>query len=162
MSGAGRVVVLGDLMVDIVASASVALVRGSDAPASVRTHGGGSAANVAAWLAAAGVPVALLARAGDDPAGRAARDELAAGGVDVRIALDPARATGTCVVVVEPGGERTFSRTVPRTRHSHRRTFRATSSLPAVICTSRATPCSTRGLRATRRGARSRWRARPG
>ncbi len=103
-----RVVALGDLMVDIVATASAPLVPGSDAPATVRTHGGGSAANVAAWLAATGGSALLVARVGDDAAGRAAVAELAAGGVDVRAAVDLALPTGTCVVVVEPGGERTF------------------------------------------------------
>ena len=50
----------------------------------------------------------LIGRVGDDVAGRAAAEALRAEGVDVRLAVDPARATGTCVVLVEPGGERTM------------------------------------------------------
>ncbi len=103
-----RVVALGDVMVDVVATASQPVVRGSDAAATVRTHDGGSAANVAAWLAASGVPALLVCRVGDDAAGREAVEELAAAGVDVRAATDSALPTGTCVVIVEPGGERTF------------------------------------------------------
>jgi len=103
-----RVVALGDLMVDVVATVSVPLARGSDTAATVRTHGGGSAANVAAWFAATGGSALLVARVGDDAAGRAAVAELVAGGVDVRAAVDPTLPTGTCVVVVEPSGERTF------------------------------------------------------
>jgi sugar/nucleoside kinase (ribokinase family) len=49
-----RVVVLGDVMVDVVARLSGPLAAASDAPATGRFHGGGSAANAAAWLAAAG------------------------------------------------------------------------------------------------------------
>ncbi len=107
MSGP-RVVCVGDLMADVVATATAPLVRGSDAPATVRTHGGGSAANVAAWLGATGVPVVLVARVGDDPEGCAQVAALRAGGVDVRAAIDPELPTGTCVVMVEPDGERTF------------------------------------------------------
>jgi len=49
-----------------------------------------------------------VARAGADLAGRGAVAELDAAGVDVRVALDAARATGTCVVVIGAGGERTM------------------------------------------------------
>jgi sugar/nucleoside kinase (ribokinase family) len=104
----GRVLVLGDLMVDVVARLSGPLAQGSDTPARIERHGGGQGANVAAWLAACGVPVTLVARAGDDAFGREAVAELEAGGVDARVAFDPERPTGTCLVLVEPGGERTM------------------------------------------------------
>jgi sugar/nucleoside kinase (ribokinase family) len=103
-----RVVVVGDLMVDVVARLSGPLAHRSDTPARIERHGGGSAANVAAWLAAAGVPVTFAGRAGDDAAGHEAITELEASGVQARVALDPRRPTGTCLVLVEPGGERTM------------------------------------------------------
>jgi sugar/nucleoside kinase (ribokinase family) len=102
------VVVVGDLMVDVVAAAAAPLAHASDTAARVRWTGGGAAANVAAWLAAVDVPVALVARAGADVAGRGAVAELTAAGVDVHVALDEARATGTCVVVIGADGERTM------------------------------------------------------
>ena len=105
---AAPVVVVGDLMVDVVAAAAEPLAHASDTEARVRWTGGGAAANVAAWLAAGGVPVALVARAGADVAGRGAVAELAAAGVDARVALDEDRATGTCVVVIGADGERTM------------------------------------------------------
>ena len=49
-----RVVVVGDLMTDTVAHATAPLARGSDTPATVTMHGGGSGANIAAWLAVDG------------------------------------------------------------------------------------------------------------
>jgi ribokinase len=101
-------VVLGDLMVDVIARVEGRLARGSDTPARVRVSGGGSAANVAAWAAALGTEVALVCRVGDDDRGRAALDELTAGGVEVHAEIDRERPTGTCVVLVEPGGERTM------------------------------------------------------
>ena len=57
-----RVVVIGDLMTDTVAHARLALARGSDTPAAVTMHGGGSGANVAAWMAADGGDVAFVGR----------------------------------------------------------------------------------------------------
>jgi sugar/nucleoside kinase (ribokinase family) len=103
------VVVVGDLMVDVVARMSGPLAHGSDTPASVSYRPGGAGANVAAWLAVCGVPVALVARAGDDEAGRGALARLRRHGVDVtHVAVDPERATGACVVLVAPDGERSM------------------------------------------------------
>jgi sugar/nucleoside kinase (ribokinase family) len=104
-----RIVVLGDLMVDVVVRLSGPLAQASDAPAEIRFRGGGSAANTAAWLAAAGADVTLVSRAGADERGRAAVEELRAAGVDADVALDEDRPTGTCLVLIEPGGERTMA-----------------------------------------------------
>jgi ribokinase len=102
------IVVVGDLMVDVVAAAVAPLAHASDTEARVRWTGGGAAANVAAWLADQGKDVALVARAGDDGAGRGAVQELREAGVDVHVAVDRERATGTCVVVIGADGERTM------------------------------------------------------
>jgi sugar/nucleoside kinase (ribokinase family) len=99
-------VVLGDLMVDVVARVE-SIAHGADAPAQITVSGGGSAANVAAWAAALGTPVALVTNVGDDERGRTALDELRAAGVELHATIDPHRPTGTCVVIVERG-ERTM------------------------------------------------------
>jgi ribokinase len=104
-----RIVVLGDVMVDVVTRLTAPLAPGSDAHDVIRFHGGGSAANTAAWLARAGVEPVLVGRVGDDERGRAAVDELRAAGVDAQLAMDPELPTGTCVVLVAPGGERTMA-----------------------------------------------------
>jgi len=96
-------------MVDVVTRLSAPLAPGSDAPAVIRFHGGGSAANTAAWLARAGVEPVLVGRVGDDERGRTARDELRAAGVDAQLAADPELPTGTCLVLVGPDGERTMA-----------------------------------------------------
>jgi ribokinase len=106
--GGRRIVVAGDVMTDVVASLSGAISRGSDTPARIVQRGGGAGANVAVWLARAGAAVTLIGRIGDDAAGRAAAEGLRAEGVDARLALDPARPTGACIVLVEPGGERSM------------------------------------------------------
>lgn len=104
-----RIVVLGDVMVDVVVRLSGPLAAGSDAPAVIRFHGGGSAANTAAWLAEAGAEPVLVGRVGDDERGRTARDELHAAGVEALLPADPQLPTGTCVVLVGPDGERTMA-----------------------------------------------------
>ncbi len=94
------VLVVGDVMVDVVAVLPGELARGSDTPAAIEHHFGGSGANVAAWLGPRG---ALAARIGADPLG-----EAAVAGLAGAIERDEERATGTCVVLVHPGGERTM------------------------------------------------------
>jgi sugar/nucleoside kinase (ribokinase family) len=121
-------VVVGDLMVDVVAALPGPLSHGSDTPATITQSHGGSGANVAAWLAAAGADAAFAGRVGEDPFGDAAVAALA--GVERAVERDPARPTGTCIVLVHPGGERTMIpdaganealelRDLPAGRHLH-------------------------------------------
>jgi len=91
-----------------VARAAYPLAKGSDTPAAVTTHGGGSGANVASWLALEGVEVAFVGRRGSDIAGRNRDMELMGYGVDARLVMDPERPTGTCVVLVTHKGDRTM------------------------------------------------------
>lgn len=103
-----RVVVVGDLMTDTVARAAFPLAKGSDTPAAVTIHGGGSGANVAAWLAVEGTEAAFVGRRGSDIAGRNRDMELMGYGVDARLVMDQERPTGTCVVMVTHKGDRTM------------------------------------------------------
>jgi sugar/nucleoside kinase (ribokinase family) len=95
-------------MVDVLARLPGPLALGSDTPATIAMLGGGSAANTAAWLAAVGAQVTLVARVGDDALGRTVVDELTTAGVDLAVTIDPDRPTGTCIVLVDPAGERTM------------------------------------------------------
>src|SRR5713101_6845358 len=103
-----RVVVIGALMTDAVAHAAYPLVKGSDTPATVTMHGGGSGANIAAWMAVEGADVAFVGRRGADIAGRNRDMELMGYGVDARLVMDPERPTGTCVVMVTHKGDLTL------------------------------------------------------
>jgi sugar/nucleoside kinase (ribokinase family) len=103
-----RIVVVGDLMADVVAVLPGPLAHGSDTPAPIAHHQGGSGANVAAWLAFAGAEVAFVGRAGADAFGDAAVAALRAHGVRTEVQRDARRPTGTCIVLVHPGGERTM------------------------------------------------------
>jgi ribokinase len=104
-----RPLVVGDVMFDVVARLSGPLAPGSDSHAVIRFHGGGSAANTAAWLAKAGAEPVLVGRVGDDERGTTVRDELRANGVETVLAVDPELPTGTCIVLVGPDGERTMA-----------------------------------------------------
>jgi ribokinase len=106
-----RLVVLGDVMVDVVCRLDGPIALGSDAPARIEFGYGGSGANVAAWAAVAqgaGAPPVLAGRIGADGRGRAAEEELRATGVETRLAADPELPTGTCVVLVGPDGDRSM------------------------------------------------------
>lgn len=102
------IVVMGDTMTDILAQVSDAPAVGSDVPARIVYRGGGSAANVAAWLAYLGAPVALVSRVGDDVLGASAVESLDQAGVHAWIVRDPDAPTGACIVIVTPDGERTM------------------------------------------------------
>jgi sugar/nucleoside kinase (ribokinase family) len=102
------VVVVGDLATDVVAVLSGEPAPGSDRPATIRSRGGGAGANVAAHLAALGVPVVLAGCVGDDAAGAALVAELAAAGVGLAVRTVPGTASGTIVSLVEPGGQRSM------------------------------------------------------
>ncbi|RKN49163.1 carbohydrate kinase family protein [Micromonospora endolithica] len=104
---AGRVIVVGDLVTDVVAVLAGPPATGSDTPARIRLTGGGQAANTAAWLAAQGVPVTLVGAVGDDAAGRERVAELAETGVDCAVTRHPGRTTGT-VIVLAAGDDRTM------------------------------------------------------
>ncbi|MGI8667879.1 MAG: carbohydrate kinase family protein [Jatrophihabitans sp.] len=107
-ASAGRVVCLGDLMIDIVALLPGPLAIGSDVPAPISFQPGGSAANTAAWLAWLGTPASFAGRIGDDPLGAQAVSSLRGLGVLTRVTIDFERPTGVCLVLVGPDGERTM------------------------------------------------------
>ena len=108
MTGPPLIHVIGEVMVDVIAITSSPPAPGSDAQATVSDQDGGSAANVAAWLADLGAPVELIARVGADAPGDSAVERLGAAGVVLSIQRDTDRATGRCVVIVTPDGERTM------------------------------------------------------
>lgn len=82
---------------------------GEDVPARPGPAGaGGSAANVARLAAALGVGAALVARVGEDEAGRRLARQLRGEGVRTVLQRDPRRPTGRSIAIVEPGGGRRF------------------------------------------------------
>ena len=100
---------IGELVLDVTIAPTGRLRPGDDRDAVIRMGGGGQAANFCAWAASLGERVRLITRVGDDDAARLLVGELQRSGVEVRAAYGP-EPTGVVVVLVEPGGERTFAR----------------------------------------------------
>ncbi len=102
------IVSVGDLLVDAVCWLQQPLRRGTDAFSSTSFHRGGSAANVAHFVATLGSPIRFVGAVGDDLLGRSLVDELRVVGVEVCAPIIAGRSTGTVIVLVEPDGERTM------------------------------------------------------
>jgi ribokinase len=100
---------IGELVLDVTVAPAGPLRPGDDQDALIRMGGGGQAPNFCAWAASLGEPVRLLTRVGEDQAGRLLVAELERGGVEV-FGVQAEEPTGVVVVLVEPGGERTFAR----------------------------------------------------
>lgn len=101
----GPLGVIGDLVEDVIVWLSGPPERGTDTEALVHRSRGGSAANVAAFAAPL-TPTRFIGCVGQDATGDALIDQLTASGVDVRV--QRRSRTGTVVILVEPGGERTM------------------------------------------------------
>lgn len=102
-----RVLVIGDVMTDIIVRPEGPLVMGSDRRAEIRNRPGGSGANQAVWLGAAGANVLFAARVGADE--RAMYENYFRGlGVVPALAGDKDLPSGVLVTIVDPSGERSF------------------------------------------------------
>jgi sugar/nucleoside kinase (ribokinase family) len=109
----GRVVTVGNALVDVVAAVPHLPTRGGDvlaAAGGLEVGGGGFRAVVAAREA--GAAAVYGGRIGTGPLGDLVRAALERAGIAAPIAAVPDRDTGCAIAVVEPDGERTFV-TVP-------------------------------------------------
>jgi sugar/nucleoside kinase (ribokinase family) len=100
--------VLGDLVLDVVLRASGPIESGTDVPGRVEIRQGGSAANVARWLARLGARSHLVCAVGRDGAGRSLVAQLRRDDVTVRADRVAGHRTGRIGVLVAPSGERSF------------------------------------------------------
>ncbi|MCU1472730.1 PfkB family carbohydrate kinase [Amnibacterium sp.] len=105
----GRVVTLGNAVVDLVAAVPALPTRGSDVVASDGgpVAGGGGLRMVLAVRAAGGA-AAFAGRIGTGPLGRTVGTALETARIPVLTAPVPDRDTGLAVTLVEPDGERAF------------------------------------------------------
>ena len=100
-----RVVVVGDVMLDVVVRPIGDVAPTSDTPAEVRVSRGGAAATLASALAAAGHDVRFVGAAGDDEVAAIVIDALRRAGVEPQLWRAPTR-TGVVVALVAPDGQR--------------------------------------------------------
>ncbi|HEX2471055.1 MAG TPA: carbohydrate kinase family protein [Candidatus Limnocylindrales bacterium] len=107
-SGGPRIVVLGDLVVDVVLRPDRSLEHGTDVSGRVFFTQGGSAATAARWLGRLGARSSLIAAVGRDAAGRALVEVLRADRVTARVVRVSGARTGRIGVLVTPDSERSF------------------------------------------------------
>ena len=105
---AGRIAVVGDAGLDVLAGMPALPTPGGDERAEIRVRTGGAGANTAAWLAAVGAAPVLLSRVGADLAAGQVRTALAGAGVDAVLAVDPDAPTCCVIVLVDGSGQRTM------------------------------------------------------
>jgi sugar/nucleoside kinase (ribokinase family) len=100
-----RILVIGDVMLDVVVKPMTEVAPTSDTPARVRLSRGGSAANMSVALALAGHHVTFLGASGDDVAAQMFEQSLLE--VGVRAALERVEApTGVVVALVGDDAQR--------------------------------------------------------
>lgn len=101
----GRVVVVGSVNVDLVASVDrLPAVGETVTGATFARHDGGKGGNQAVAAARLGASVAFVGAVGDGPFGPDARTALATEGVDVTGLIDAPGSTGVAVILVDRRG----------------------------------------------------------
>lgn len=99
---------VGDLALDLAVTITDAFVIGSDTAGTIEMHGGGSAANVAAWAASVDTPARFIGAVGNDRTGDFLIHELAGHGVDVRPIRRTGERTRSIAVIVGRDGNRSM------------------------------------------------------
>jgi sugar/nucleoside kinase (ribokinase family) len=94
-----KVLVVGDVMVDVVVKPEGPIAVGADTRAAIRMLPGGSGANQACWLAREGVATTFVGRVGAADRSRQ-KLLLAEHGVDARLAADESLPTGTLITLL--------------------------------------------------------------
>jgi sugar/nucleoside kinase (ribokinase family) len=102
---AKKVIVIGDVMLDVIVKPTQPLAPTSDTPAHVRVGRGGSGANVAVALAKGGHDVTYVGAAGNDVAGEEFAADLQRAGVTPKLEKFEGP-TGVVVAVIASDGQR--------------------------------------------------------
>jgi sugar/nucleoside kinase (ribokinase family) len=97
-----QVIIMGDVITDIIAYQAGSLVEASDTRTRIAIRAGGSAANLATWLAASGLTVHFVGHVGSDPFGFYHKQELEKFGVIPHLSFDTQLSTGTIVALIDP------------------------------------------------------------
>lgn len=103
-----KIVVLGDVVVDVVLAPDGEMEAGTDVPGRVMLRQGGSGTTTARWLGRLGARVTLVGAVGRDAAGRVLIWTVREDGVTPHVVRIAGRPTGRIGVLVGAGGERSF------------------------------------------------------
>src|SRR5438046_1695267 len=107
----GRVVVVGSINVDLVVRSATLPVPGETVTGGrFARHHGGKGGNQAVAAARLGTQTAFVGAIGEDAFGAAAREALAAEGIDLRgLVTIPDAPTGVALILVETGGDNSIA-----------------------------------------------------
>ena len=103
-----KIIFVGDVMQDILISHKEKIAFGSDTQANIKMQGGGSATNAAVWASTLNTEVGLVARIGDDNAGKIILEELNRPNLNLNLIKTENVSSGSCAILIDVTGERTM------------------------------------------------------
>jgi ribokinase len=102
------IIAVGDLVWDVLVKPDGILLPGGDTTGAIQLAPGGSAANVAAWIARAGGSAGFVGAVGRDVFGDLIAESLAAEGVALHLHRTAARDTGVILAMIDRAGQRSM------------------------------------------------------
>jgi ribokinase len=102
------IIAVGDLVWDVLVKPDAELLPGGDTTGQIQLAPGGSAANVAAWIARAGMPAGFVGAVGRDVFGDLIVADLAREGVTLHTHRTAERDTGVILALIAADGQRSM------------------------------------------------------
>lgn len=102
------IMTVGDLVWDVLVKPDGLLLPGGDTTGSIKLAPGGSAANVAVWIARCGAPAGFIGAVGADIFGDLIAADLRQEGVEAHIVRLPHSETGVVLALIDRAGQRSM------------------------------------------------------
>ena len=102
------IIAVGDLVWDVLVKPDGLLLPGGDTTGSIKLAPGGSAANVAAWIARCGAPAGFVGAVGYDVFGDLIVTDLEREGVALHVVRTDRRDTGVILAMIDRAGQRSM------------------------------------------------------
>jgi ribokinase len=102
------IIAVGDLVWDVLVKPNGMLLPGGDTTGRIALAPGGSAANVAAWIARVGPPAGFIGKVGADVFGDLVVADLEREGVQAHVVRSAKQDTGVILVLIDRAGQRSM------------------------------------------------------
>jgi ribokinase len=102
------IIAVGDLVWDVLAKPDQMLLPGGDTTGRIALAPGGSAANVAAWIARVGMPAGFVGMVGADALGDLIIEGMQHEGVELHVSRTAEHNTGVILVLIDRAGQRSM------------------------------------------------------